>query len=326
MIVTRSPLKTAGKIITIVLLLALPIVGWSQRWNLYDYWRLRGYEPSETVASLASDTAMNDKARRLFYVYHPELKDKTNFSEFCQSGEKTIVLGCYISGSSIYLYSVTDERLHGIMEVTAAHEMLHAAYDRLSGSEMEHLNNLLRADFSKVKSQRVQDTIEEYRKNGADVDNELHSILATEIRELSPELETYYQRYFTDRLKVVAYSEKYEQAFTERKQKVEAFDARLESLKNQIESLEADLQTREQNLQSDRKRLDGLLAERNIDAYNAGVAGFNAQVSAYNSQVNKIRGLIDQHNTIVAERNAIAEEESELVKAIDSRPSTIQSQ
>ena len=38
---------------------------------------------------------------------------------------KTAVLGCY-ANREISIFNVTDQRLDGIREVTAAHEMLHA--------------------------------------------------------------------------------------------------------------------------------------------------------------------------------------------------------
>ncbi|MES2970861.1 MAG: hypothetical protein V4702_00895 [Patescibacteria group bacterium] len=318
-----SAYRKITKIAALILLLAAPLVIWTQRWNIYDFWRLRDYEPPAAIAQLATDTTLNDRARRLFYVYHPELKDKSTFSDSCNSSERTIVLGCYVSGAGIYLFDVTDQRLNGIVQVTAAHETLHAAYDRLSGSEKQRINKLVDEAFAKVSSQRIRDTVEDYRKNGADIANELHSIMGTEVRELPPELEDYYKQFFTSRLKVVEYSEKYEKAFTERKQKIEAYDAQLDSIKKQIENLEAELNDRENDIQAERSRLDGLLNVKDFERYNAGVNGFNAQVNAYNGVVGRIRALIDQHNRLVAERNAIAEEEGELVKAIDSRPATI---
>lgn len=311
---------------SVLLVIAVPVVLWTQRWNIYDTLRLRGYQPPAQVAQLASDTAMNDKTRRLFYVYHPGLEDKKSFNDHCRSSEKTIVLGCYVSGTGIYLYNVTDERLAGVIQVTAAHETLHAAYDRLSLKEKQRVNKLLDQAYAVVTNQRIRDTIEDYRKNGADITNELHSILGTEVRELTPELDQYYTRYFTNRLKIVAYSEKYEQAFNERKQKVEEDDKKLAILKQQIESGEVELNALEQQLQAERARLDAMLANKDYAGYNAGVPGFNARVNAYNAKVRTIRNLIDQYNVLVAERNAIATEESELVKAIDSRPDTIQSQ
>lgn len=320
---TRSTLVKLG--ILIVLVVA-SFIGYTQRWNIYDSWRLRDYQPPEKIAALATETTMNDKARRLFYVYHPELNDKEAFNRNCTLSESTIVLGCYISGKGIYVYGVTDERLKGVLQVTAAHEMLHAAYGRLTGSEKTRVNKMLNDFYDKLTDKRIRDTMDDYRNNGADVTNELHSILGTEVRDLSPELEEYYKRYFTDRMVVVEYSEKYEQAFTERKNKIAQFDSQLEGLRKQIDEGQASLGSQAAALESERVRLEGLLAAKNYDAYNAGVAGYNAQVNAYNIQVRHVRGLIDQFNTVVAQRNTIATEEGELVKAIDSRPETIPSE
>lgn len=308
----------------ILLAIVAPLAVWTQRWNIYDALRLRNYQASAEVAQVATDTAMNDDTRQLFYVYYPEFQDKQAFNNSCKSSEKTIVLGCYVSGNGIYLYNVTDARLNGIKQVTAAHETLHAAYERLSSREKAHVNNLLEDAFEKIDNQRIKDTIEDYRKNGADITNELHSILGTEVRNLPPELEQYYTRYFTNRLKIVEYSEKYEQAFNERKQKVAEADKKLASLKQAIEAGESQLNILSDGLKSERQRLDGLLANKDYDSYNAAVPGFNSRVSAYNRQVGQVGSLIDQYNALVAERNAIATEESELVKAIDSRPDTLQ--
>lgn len=319
-------LKKYLKFLAVFLIIAVPVIAWTQRWNIYDNARLRGYTPPKEVVQLATDDTMNNNTRKLFYVYHPELDDKSTFSNNCKSSEKTIVLGCYVDGQGIYLYNVTDARLNGVVQVTAAHETLHAAYERLNGKEKTHINNLINQAYSNVKDDRIRKTIEDYRHNGADVTNELHSILGTEVRDLPPELETYYQRYFTDRKKIVSFSEQYEKVFSERKDKVAADDAMLTQLKAQIEDAEQDLNNREAAISAERQRLDSLLANKNYTAYNAGVPGFNRMVSAYNAEVNVVRGLIDQYNAIVAERNALVNEESELVKAIDSRPNTVQGQ
>ena len=81
---------------------------------------------------------MTDKGRNLFYVYDPQLLDKDGFNTQCTIEEQSIVLGCY-DGSGIYLYDISDVRLEGVEEVTSAHEMLHAAYGRLSAKEKSGL-------------------------------------------------------------------------------------------------------------------------------------------------------------------------------------------
>lgn len=297
---------------------------WFHRWDLYDSWRLRNYRPSSQIISLASDTTMNDRTARLFYVYHPELDDKASFNEHCSNSERTIVLGCYVSGIGIYVYNVTEPRLQGITQVTSAHEMLHAAYERLSRSDKKTLDKLLNQAYDTVTDQRIRDNIDDYRQNGADVTNELHSILGTEVRNLPPELEQYYRRYFTNRLAVVGFSEKYEQAFAERKQQVASADKKLLELKQQIDEAQNSLAIQKANIDSQRQKLDSLLAAKQYEAYNQGVPGFNSQIASFNNQVRSISRLIDEYNALVTERNAIALEEGELVKAIDSRPTTIE--
>lgn len=307
-------------------LIGLLPIGWVQRWNIYDSWRLKNYQAPAQIAALATQTTMNDKMRRLFYVYHPELSDKASFSSKCNQSEQTIVLGCYIPSKGIYLYNVADDRLNGVAQITAAHEALHAAYDRLSGNDKKNVNTLIDEAYQKVTDQRIRDTIEDYRKNGADVRNELHSILATEVHDLSPPLEHYYARYFTNRLALVNFSDKYENAFTERRQKIAVADQRLDALKKQIDGGEAELATKQLTLKNDRARLDALYESKNYEAYNAAVGGFNAQVNSYNASVGKVRASIDEFNSIVVARNAIAAEQGDLIKAIDSRPNTLQTQ
>jgi chromosome segregation ATPase len=299
---------------------------WLNRWNIYDSLRLRGYQPPQAITQLATDTTMNDHTRRLFYVYHPALEDKTAFVQSCKLAEKTIVLGCYVPSQGIYLSNITDERLAGVIQVTAAHETLHAAYDRLSDSDKSKVDAMVTSAYSQVTDKRIRETMDAYRKSGADTTNELHSILGTEVRNLPPDLEAYYSRYFKDRKAIVAYSEKYEQAFDERQKAVDSYDQQLATIKGQIDGAEATLASQEATLKTERGRLDALLSAKQYEAYNAGVPGFNAQVAAYNTSVRKIRGLIDQYNDIVNKRNAVALEETELVKAIDSRPETISTQ
>ena len=299
-------------------------LGWLQRYAILDWWRLRNYDPPARIVQLADETRMSEEGRHLFYVHHPELNDRVAFNENCTIDEESIVLGCYVAGEGIYLFDVSDPRLAGVHQVTAAHEMLHAAYSRLSHRERKHIDELTASFYRTLADDRIRKTIAAYEKRDPSViANELHSILATEVETLTPELEDYYRRYFTDRTAVVAYSKAYEAAFQERKDKVAAYDAELDALKAEIELKDASLETMSAELNTERERLDGLLAQQEYEAYNAGVNSFNARVRTYNATVNQVRSLIDRYNRLVAERNAVALEENELVKAIDSRPSTI---
>lgn len=309
-------------------LLFVALLGVSKRQAIYDAYRLRNYQPSAKVAQLASDDTMNSAARRLFYVYHPDLQDRTSFGQNCPvNREQTIVLGCYIQQKGIYLFHVTEPRLSGVLEVTAAHEMLHAAYDRLSSSEKQRIDGLIAEAFENLHDERLSSTVENYRKHDAQVvPNELHSILATEVRSLPAELEQYYKRYFDDRSKIVAYSDRYEQEFVSRKSKVAADDASLGTLKIRIEDNERQLDQLNVRLQSSRQKLDQLRTSDRVVDYNAQVPIFNQQVQSYNALVTTTKQLIESYNNLVIERNAVAQEQQQLIQALDSQSPTLQTQ
>lgn len=295
--------------------------------NIYDWQRLRDWEPSAKVAQLATDTTMDSKTKRIFYVQHPELNDKTTFNKNCTKSEQTIVLGCYINRQGIFLLSVTEQRLYGVEQVTAAHELLHAVYDRLSSTEKTRINNLINDAFSKITDKRILDTVDAYKKDGADVNNELHSILGTEVRSLSSELETYYKKYFTDRSKVVAYSEQYQKAFSDKKAQEDSIYSQIKAIEGQLTGLSDQIQSMENNLNSQYQSLE---SDRNTTT---DVQGFNTRVNTYNNGVINLRGLINRynqlansHNALLEQYNSIAMEEKELFKAIDTRSTQAKTQ
>lgn len=311
----------------VVAALLAGVVAFVEQQQIHDWWRLRGYTPPAVVQALARDTTMNDTARTILYVTHPKIESKTAFKDSCpNSDEKTIVLGCYRRAQqSIYVLGVSDERLRGVEQVTTAHEMLHAAYDRLSASNKKYVDGLLQDFYSHdLHDQRILGTIESYKKSEPnDVVNEMHSIFGTEVADLPAPLEKYYTRYFTNRRKIAQYAASYQQAFTSRKAAVEKYDAQLASLKRQITANEASLDTQFRQLATAQAQLETYRNARNYDAYNAGVASYNAHVNAYNARAEETRNLIAQYNQIVKARNAIAAEESELAQAIDSTVQTL---
>jgi len=265
---------------------------------------------------------MTPYAEKLFYVNKPQIIGGQTFTQSCPLAvEKTVILGCYQSGDrGIYLYKVTDERLKGVEEVTAAHEMLHAAYQRLSSKERNRVDTLLQNFyFQELKDQRVKDTVAAYEKSEpTELPNEMHSIFATEVASLPAELETYYQKYFRNRSAVVAYTAQYQQAFTSRKDQVAAYDVELKNLKQTIDSNQADLLSRRGTLQSLQNQMERLKSSGKIAAYNSQIDTYNADVSGYNELLDNTKQRIKNYNIIVEKRNAIALEERQLSQAMSA--------
>ena len=100
--------------------------------------------------------------------------------------------------------------------------------------------------------------------------NELHSILGTEFRTLTPALETHYAQFFVNRGAVVAQSEAWESVFTELKANIRLTEVQIKNLRAQM----AD----------DERR-------RDIRAYNEKVPRVNALVRQYNEAVQQYNRL-----------------------------------
>lgn len=320
-----SPLK---KLLPLVFIFAFLAAAVANLQSISDYARLYGYEPPADVASLARETAMTEEAKKLFYVNRPEVIGRASFNDVCQRhGEQTIVLGCYHSvDRGIYLFDVSDDRLAGVEQVTAAHEMLHSAYDRLSSSERQRIDGLLQQFYeSQVLDSRVRETIASYRKaDPTTVPNEMHSILATEIVQLSPELETYYKRYFTDRSQVVKFTNQYQQEFTSRQDKVKSYDTALATLKNQIDENTTILRNQESSIATLQRQMETDKNSGNVTAYNDNVPLFNTRVEQYNELIRTTQSAIAEYNRIVVERNQLAIQVRELTESISSELSPIE--
>ncbi len=306
-------------LVTVIVLGGVPLA-WFGKQEIADWWMLREYTPPQEVVQLADETTMTPKARRLFYVNHPQIAQANQFNQAC-SQEASIIIGCYISDQGIFIYDIADQRLAGIKQVTAAHEMLHVAYERLSADEKQRIDRLTNAFFLELNNPRIKESIEKYRtRDPYIVPNELHSILATEVAVLTPELEEHYKKYFINRQAVIGFSKHYEAEFTNREQQVTNYDNQLANLKSEIEANQSKLSAQAVALNNEKQRLDNLLAQNLIAEYNSGVPGFNADIRAYNALVKQIDESINQYNTIVSKRNDIALEIHDLANSIDSRP------
>lgn len=313
----------------LVILVAGNVTIWVQRQQIADWWRLRGYSAPADVAQLASDDTMTPYAKHLFYVNHPALESKQSFNDHCaDKSEETAVLGCYHGNrQGIYIYDVTDPRLSGVQQVTAAHEMLHQAYDRLSSSDRKNVDQMLE-DFynNQLQDQNIKDKIDSYKKQGADVVNEMHSIFGSEVVSLPQPLENYYKQYFTNRQKIANYAQSYQAEFTRRKEQVVQYDAQLAGLKDRINTNKSDLNAKLNTLQAKEKEINQDVSNRDQAKYDADVAQYNTMVETYNSELAETHSLISQYNSIVATRNDLAVQEQQLQEALDSRLTPTQKQ
>jgi len=236
-----------------------------------DQFAVWNYQPSDEIVRYAEQTTMTETGRFLFYASRPVVADDVAFDAVCSNREAGFgILGCYLPRTkTMYLYDVTDDRLAGLEEVVAAHEMLHAVWDRLSEPERSRLEVLLEAEAARMADNAEFTARFEFyaRTQPGERANELHSIIGTEFATVSGELEAHYAKYFLDRSQVIALHERSNAVFLAQQAQIETLIAQLDTLRASIES-------------------DYASYNASFDALNADISGFNDRADSgfYNSQ------------------------------------------
>ena len=307
-----------GAWIFLIVLTMATVVSMLNYQHIYDWYVLRGYTPPPLIEEYATTTTMTPEAEKIFFVTRPEVNDKAAFNVNCPFKEETKVLGCYSAGR-IYILDVDEPSIEAIESVTAAHEMLHAAYDRLSGSERDRVDRLLQDQLAQINDSRLDKTLDSYRASNPDsIPTELHSIIGTEVTELDPELEEYYSQYFSDRQTVVVLYQSYQTVFDEINDEIDRLQAETAALREQIEQLDDSLSVQRTEIDAINARLSSLRDAGDIAAYNALIPEQNAAVRSYNSTVATYQSTVEKHNQLVRQVNGIVLTQNQLVNSIDS--------
>ncbi len=266
---------------------------------------------------------MNDHGKFYLYASQPAIETAADFNTKCSHQEQgSAILGCY-TGRYIYIYNVTDSKLDGIREVTIAHEMLHAAYDRLDPSEKDRINTLLQTEYAKLKTdKKFADRMAFYeRTEPGELNNELHSIVGTEVASISPELESYYKTYFNDRSKVVQLHAAYESVFNDLSARSDALAAQLTSLSTTIEARSAAYNAAVSQLNADIAAFNAKAASGGFSSqseFQAARSALMARSDALDATRASINDQIQQYNALRKELEDIAIQTEALNRSIDS--------
>jgi hypothetical protein len=295
----RRKRHRARTLVILVLALGLGSAGvWALTHGQYiaDQLTVWNFHASSTVDGYVTRSTMTGEGEFLFLASRPEVSTAKKFNDVCANHEEgSGVLGCYLpTPKTITLFDVVDPRLDGIEEVVASHEMLHAAWDRMSEQQRNDLAPLLEAEFAKQSdNQDLIARMEFYERNEpGERLNELHSILGTEVAKLSPALEKYYSAYFSDRQALVALHVKSNGVFVDLEARSAALVAELDQLKSSIET--------------------------DYASYNAGYDTLNRDVAAFNAKAKS--GGFSSQNEYNSQRNALLARQA----ALDAQFASIQ--
>lgn len=303
--------------------LALTAILILNRQYVIDQFVVWQYEPSADMVSFADKSGMSDTGKFYFYASQPSLQNAAVFNEKCGSTEKsTAILGCY-NGQNIYIYNVTDTKLDGIRETTAAHEMLHAAYVRMSDADKQKVDALLEAEYVKLKdNKKFAERMAFYaRTEPGERNNELHSLIATEVADVNPELEVYYKQYFTDRGKVVKLYTKYASVFAALQTEADKISAQLTKLGDKIETA-----TTSYNTDTAKFNSDVAIFKQDIESgkfktqseLNASRNALLVRADDLDARRNAINSDADTYNSLRAQLQEIASQSEALNRSIDS--------
>lgn len=319
-------LNTTGSLVSLVVVLvsaALAATLIFHRQLIVDQLAVWQYTPSEEIAVMTDRTAMSGRGEFLFYASQPSVEGTQAFNDKCARVEQSsAILGCY-DGRNIYIYDIKNAKLDGIREVTAAHEMLHAAYQRLNDSERGKIDALVEAEYAKLSGNKeFSERMAFYaRTEPGERDNELHSIIGTEVTSISPELEQHYRMYFTDRSKVVALHTQYASVFYGLQARGQELSVELDALADSIEAASSAYNQATARLNADIEGFNNRANSGNFSSqaqFNSERAALVARVADLESQRAAINANRERYNNLREELVAIASESAALNRSIDS--------
>jgi hypothetical protein len=253
------------------------------------------YDPTPAIAGYATRAGMSDRGRFLFYASSPQVVQGDAFDAVCSRDQPDIgVLGCYtLADGRIYLFEISNLELQAFEVVVAAHEMLHAAWDRMTAAEQAALVDPLEAAFATVDADdELIDRIAAYEDFDPDSRiPELYAIIGTELRELPDDLEQHYAEFFDDRAAVVAQWEEVKTLFLELEAELDRLSAELDRLALEIDAEQA--------------------------AANQAAAVLEADIATFNSRASRPGGYTSQ-SAFERDRQALIARQDALAASIDA--------
>jgi len=324
----RRPRRRGRGIATalvLVLLVSGSVWAFGNRQFIADRLAAWSFDAGPTITGYAQRSTMTDHAALIFEASRPTVDGTDGFDSVCGSAEAgSGILGCYLPGTqSIVLFDVTDERLDGIEEVVASHEMLHAAWDRLGDDEKDRVAPLLAAEAEKLSGDAgFVARMELYAVlEPGEHTNELHSIIGTEVGVISPELESYYTRYFTDRQSLIALHTASNAVFVDLQARTDALSAELDTLRASIDSDYAGYDTLNGDIARFNERADSGDFASNAQ-FQREKSALLARQSALGTLFTSAEQRVETFNAKVAELESLDAETRDLTTSLNIEPRT----
>lgn len=187
-----------------VLALVIGLVA-ANRQALSDWWTSVTSSPTESALALAAQIGLTEEGERIFLMARPEVLGQTAFNQACSVDEDApdhFTSGCYSAAGRIWILEANSDYPQSWVAVTAAHEMLHAAWYRFDAAERDRITALIREAVASLPEDHwLLERMTAYSEDAPEKEyEELFAVIGTEVSEhVGEELETVYRRYLVDR-------------------------------------------------------------------------------------------------------------------------------
>ena len=263
------------------------------------------YHPTSEMTEIRDSLGLTAKGARIFNATLPELKEKEEFNQICRDVESAnAILGCY-GGDRVYVYNISSDELVGVREATAAHELLHAVYHRMSADEKREIRDALISVYQK-NQETLGEEIDIYEDDKKE--EELYVRAGTEIVELPEILERHYGAIFENQDLIAEYYQGYIKVFREIEQK-------LEDLLLEAQNLEANITAKTAQYESDVAALNAEVDEYNNCAVTkncfSSVAAATARRNELTAKSDTVSAMYDELSSLVSSYNDLVREYNE---------------
>ena len=285
-----------------------------------DWWRGKDYQPVGEMLQIRDSLGLTERGEFLFRASMPKLSESDEFNAICRTteDEEIAVLGCY-TDKSIYVYNINAVELDGIKELTTAHELLHAVWDRMDEEKRSELGSVLK---------RVYDNAGEYLEkelmtyDETQRQEELFVRAGTEIMNVPAELEKVYAEVFKDQDAVVAFYNKYIAVFRAMEAEMDSLEKEMETVSAEIESVSSEYEGRMGQLNADIVSFNACAdvagCFKTNDEFYARRGELLAQQGQLNAMYDRINQLIDKYNELVSKYNADVTKTNKLNQIMNS--------
>ncbi len=302
-----KPRKKPTRAVSILCIIIIVIcVGYflSQQNFIKDRFSAWVFSPSPEVAAIKEKLNLTGEGELIFNASQPTLESREVFNEHCNSHNQEVsVLGCY-TDRQIFLYDIRTDELPGVVESTAAHELLHAIWERLSSSEKDTIKTELDQVYLDSYDLLSKD-LEVY--DSEDWTDELYVRAATQIKKLPDSLEEHYAKYFNDQDAIVAYYDSYITPFRKLEEEMKTLEKELDDLNVEISAKTSEYESRANSLSAAVDEFNNCANTLNCFssqyAFNVRRNELLAEQSALDTLYNEINTKIESYNEKVEKYN-----------------------